>query len=236
MGSQRVTSGQTVHTGFGGGHNRGQHFPREVLDPDEVARLMAAMGGGARGDRNRALVAVLYRVGLRLSEAIGSAGEKDPDDASKWVRYPRPGLRVQDIDLRGGTLNVVEGKGGDQRIVGLDEGGLLYLERWIGRRQKLGLPPNGKVFVQFDGSGMNDSSVRQLFARAGKRAGIDKRVHPHGLRHSHAALMAWSGTPVHVIQRQLGHKSLDTTSRYIGQVAPRQLVEAVNQIQWEPES
>jgi integrase/recombinase XerD len=78
--------------------------------------------------------------------------------------------------------------------------------------------------------------VRQLFARAGKRAGIDKRVHPHGLRHSHAALMAWSGTPVHVIQRQLGHKSLDTTARYIGQVAPRQLVEAVNQIQWEPES
>ncbi len=48
--------------------------------------------------------------------------------------------------------------------------------------------------------------------------------------------MAWSGTPVHVIQRQLGHKSLDTTARYIGQVAPRQLVEAVNQIQWEPES
>jgi integrase len=90
--------------------------------------------------------------------------------------------------------------------------------------------------VQFDGSAMNDSSVRQLFARAGKRAGIDKRVHPHGLRHSHAALMAWSGTPVHVIQRQLGHKSLDTTVRYIGQVAPRQLVEAVNQIQWEPES
>jgi integrase/recombinase XerD len=134
-------------------------------------------------------------------------------------------------------LNVVEGKGGDQRVVGLDEGALLYLERWIGRRQQLGLPPpKGKVFVQFDGSAMNDSSVRQLFARAGKRAGIDKRVHPHGLRHSHAALMAWSGTPVHVIQRQLGHKSLDTTARYIGQVAPRQLVEAVNQIQWEPQS
>jgi site-specific recombinase XerD len=90
--------------------------------------------------------------------------------------------------------------------------------------------------VQFDGSAMNDSSVRQLFARAGKRAGIDKRVHPHGLRHSNAALMAWSGTPVHVIQRQLGHKSFDTTARYIGQVAPGQLVEAVNQIQWEPES
>jgi site-specific recombinase XerD len=128
-------------------------------------------------------------------------------------------------------LNVVEGKGGDQRIVGVEEGALLYLERWINRRRELGLPPKGRVFVQFDGSGMNDSSVRQLFARAGKRAGMDKRVHPHGLRHSHAALMAWSGTPVHVIQRQLGHKSLDTTARYIGQVAPRQLVEAVNQIQ-----
>jgi site-specific recombinase XerC len=236
MGSKRVISEATVRKGFGGGHNRGQHFPREVLDPDEVARLMDAMGGGPRGDRNRALVAVLYRAGLRLSEAIGAEGEKDPDDASVWIRYPKPGLRVQDIDLRAGTLNVVEGKAGDQRIVGLDDGALLYLERWINRRQKLGLPPKGKVFVQFDGSGMNDSSVRQLFARAGKRAGLHKRVHPHGVRHSHAALMAWSVTPVHVIQRQLGHKTLDTTARYIGQVAPRQLVEAVNQIQWEPES
>jgi integrase/recombinase XerD len=187
-------------------------------------------------DRIGVLVAVLFRAGRRLSEAIGAEGEKLRDDASAWIRYPKPGLRVQDIDLRAGTLNVVEGKGGDQRIVGLDEGALLYLERWINRRQKLGLPPKGRVFVQFDGSAMNDSSVRQLFARAGKRAGIDKRVHPHGLRHSHAALMAWSGTPVHVIQRQLGHKSLDTTSRYIGQVAPRQLVEAVNRIQWEPET
>ena len=61
MGSPRVSSEQTVQKGFGGGHNRDQHFPREVLDPDEVARLMAAMGGGARGDRNRALVAVLFR-------------------------------------------------------------------------------------------------------------------------------------------------------------------------------
>jgi site-specific recombinase XerD len=78
---------------------------------------------------------------------------------------------------------------------------------------------------------MNDSSASELIARAGKRAGIDKRVHPHGLRHSNTALMAWSGTPVHVIQRQLGHKSLDTTARYIGQVTSRQLVEAVNQIQ-----
>jgi site-specific recombinase XerC len=144
MGSQRAISEQTVQKGFGGGHNRDQHFPREVLDSDEVARLMTAMGGGPRGDRNRALVAVLFRAGLRLSEAIGSEGEKDPDDSSKWVRYPRPGLRVRDIDLRAGTLNVVEGKGGDQRIVGLDEGALLYLERWIKRRQKLGLPPKGK--------------------------------------------------------------------------------------------
>ncbi len=184
MGSQRDISEQTAHKGFGGGHNRDQHFPREVLDPDEVARLMSAMGGGARGDRNRALVAVLFRAGLRLSEAIGSEGDKDPDDSSNWVRYPRRGLRVQDIDLRAGTLNVVEGKGGDQRIVGLDDGALLYLERWINHRERLGLPPKGKVFVQFDGSAMNDSSVRQLFARAGKRAGIDKRVHPHGLRHS----------------------------------------------------
>jgi integrase len=101
-------------------------------------------------DRIGVLVAVLFRAGRRLSEAIGAEGEKLRDDASAWIRYPKPGLRVQDIDLRAGTLNVVEGKGGDQRIVGLDEGALLYLEHWINRRQKLGLPPKGNVFVQFE--------------------------------------------------------------------------------------
>jgi site-specific recombinase XerC len=65
-------------------------------------------------------------------------------------------------------LNVVQGTGGDQRIVGLDEGALLYLERWINRRQQLGLPPQGNVFVQVDGSWMNVSSVRQLFARGSR--------------------------------------------------------------------
>ena len=56
-------------------------------------------------------------------------------------------IRVtQTLDALGGA----QGKGGDQRIVGLDEGALLYLEHWINRRQKLGLPPKGNVFVQFE--------------------------------------------------------------------------------------
>src|ERR1035437_1100415 len=99
MSSKGVVTEGMGQRGFGGGHNKHRHFRREVLDPGEVGRLMDAMGGGARGDRNRALVAVLFRAGLRLSEAIGSEGERDPDDASKWVRYPKPGLRLQDIDL-----------------------------------------------------------------------------------------------------------------------------------------
>jgi hypothetical protein len=65
-------------------------------------------------------------------------------------------------------LHVLQGTGGDQRSVDPDEGVLLYLERLINRRQQLGLPPKGNVFVQVDGSGMNDSSVRRLFARASR--------------------------------------------------------------------
>jgi integrase/recombinase XerD len=57
-----------------------------------------------------------------------------------------------------------------------------------------------------------------------RRAGIDKRVHPHGLRHSLAFNLAMSGVPIHAVQAQSGHTSLATTDRYVRHLAPADVV------------
>ena len=68
--------------------------------------------------------------------------------------------------------------------------------------------------------------------RVAPRAGIEKRVHPHALRHSHAAELARERLPVNLIQAQLGHSSLATTSRYLAHIAPEDLIEAMQRREW----
>ncbi len=186
------------------GHNRGRRYPAEVLTSAEVAALMAAMNGGATGDRNRALVAVLYRAGLRLSEALA--------------------LKPSDVDAASGTIRVLAGKGRKARVVGVDAGGLLYVERWRRRREALGLGRRRLLFTGLDGSAWSPQAVRQALRHAARRAGITKRVHPHGLRHTHAAELSEEGVPVAVIQKQLGHASLAVTSRYLDHIAPAEVI------------
>ena len=71
--------------------------------------------------------------------------------------------------------------------------------------------------------------MRRLLPRLARRAGIEKRVHAHGLRHAHAA----EGVPVNVVQQQLSHGSLATTDRYLRHIAPRERVEAMRRRAWE---
>lgn len=66
------------------------------------------------------------------------------------------------------------------------------------------------------------------------KAGIEKRVHPHGLRHTHAAELAREGTPLNLIQAQLGHESLATTDKYLRHIAPEELVKAMKARIWKP--
>jgi integrase len=72
-----------------------------------------------------------------------------------------------------------------------------------------------------------------MVKRLAARAGIDKRVHAHGLRHTHAAELAREGIPVNMIQAQLGHESLATTDRYLRHIAPAELVQTIRQREWE---
>jgi site-specific recombinase XerD len=194
--------------------NKGGTYPPEILTSDEVRSLIRACSDRApTGVRNRALITVLYRGGLRLGEALA--------------------LRTKDVDPDQGTVTVLHGKGDRRRTVGLDPGAMAIVMRWVDRRKTRRLSRSAPLFCTLRGGPLNPSYVRTLFPRIATRAGIDKRVHPHGLRHTHAYELMMEGVPVPIIQRQLGHASLATTSRYLDHIAPRDLIDAMQQRHWE---
>ena len=74
--------------------------------------------------------------------------------------------------------------------------------------------------------------VRVLLKRLAVRVGIDKRVHAHGLRHTHAAQLRAEGVDIAIISRQLGHTSITTTARYLDHLAPRAVIKAMRRRSW----
>ena len=92
------------------GHNKGKRFPAEVLTLDEIDRLVAAASRrSSTGIRARALILVLHRGGLRISEALA--------------------LFAKDVDLDSGAVRVLRGKGAKPRTVALDAGACAAVER-----------------------------------------------------------------------------------------------------------
>ena len=95
--------------------NKGQKLPAEPLGEEEVRHLIQACSNRApTGVRNRALIALLYRGGLRLGEALQ--------------------LKPKDLDAKKSTIRVLHGKGDKARLVGLDEGAWAILQRWLDER------------------------------------------------------------------------------------------------------
>jgi len=190
-----------------------RRLPPEVLTDDEVCAMMEACGRYApTGLRNRALIALLYRSGLRINEALSL--------------YPK------DLDLTDGCIRVLNGKGGRSRTVGLDPGAAAVIERWLDARSRLGLGGRHPVFCTLRGHPMAAAYVRVMLKRVAVRAGIDKRVHAHGLRHTHAAQLRAEGVDIAIISRQLGHTSITTTARYLDHIAPRAVIEAMRRRIW----
>lgn len=197
--------------------NAGRKLPPEPLTPDEVRRLLAAASNrSSSGVRLRALIGVLYGAGLRLAEALA--------------------LRLADVDTQSGILRVRNGKGGKFRTVGLDPHGAALLDGWLTRRVQFGLNGRHPIFATYEvgkvGKPLDPRYVRLALARLGTRAGLEKRVHPHGLRHSLAFDLAQQGVPTHQIQAQLGHASLAVTDRYVRHLMPADVVAVMRQRDW----
>jgi site-specific recombinase XerD len=94
------------------------------------------------------------------------------------------------------------------------------VDRWLDCRKRLKLAGRHPLFCTLKGEPRWDSYVRALCKRLAAKAGIEKRVHPHGLRHGWALAQVQSGTSLNAIQQLLGHRSLHTTSVYLQHIAP----------------
>jgi site-specific recombinase XerD len=188
-------------------------YPPEPLTRDDILKLMAACSTrGACGIRNKALIALLWRTGARISEALA--------------------LRPADLDPKAGTVRVRRGKGGRYRVVGLDPATFALVGAWLERRRALGVNGHSTVFCTLDGEVMKTAYVRVMLPRLGKRAGLERRVHAHAMRHALATELAAEGTPLVAIQGALGHSNITTTARYIGRLAPQAVIDAMKGRTW----
>jgi site-specific recombinase XerD len=189
--------------------------PAEVLTEAEVRSLLGACSRRApTGIRDRALLTVLYRGGLRIEEALD--------------------LKPADVDPDRGTIRVLHGKGDHDCTVAVDDGAIagypaLARRARQARRER---PPQAVLHAQ--GGPLSANHVRQMVKRRAARAEITKRVHPHALRHTHAAELVAEGVPVNVIQKQLGHVSLATTDIYLRHIAPADVIAMGSNREWSP--
>jgi site-specific recombinase XerD len=184
-------------------------FPPEPLARDEVRRLMDACGTNSSiALRNRALIAVVWRAGLRIAEA----------------------LALEPRDIEDGVLRVRRGKGSKCRVVAVDAEAVAVLQTWLDRKSQLRIA--GPIFSTLTGKPLLTSYVRNLLPRLAKKASIAKRCHAHGLRHSFAAGLADERVDVRVIQRALGHSSLQTTQNYVDHLRPQAVIDTLKARVW----
>jgi len=165
----------------------------EVLSREEVERLIQ----GARSPLHRVWLVILYATGMRREELVR--------------------LKVSDIDSGRMLIHIRQGKGRKDRDVMLSPRLLEELRDYWRRVQP---KPKTYLFPSKDPHQKRDvpmqaKSVFDAVQLAARRAGIEKHVHPHTLRHSFATHLLESGADLRTIQLLLGHADLKTTSRYL---------------------
>ncbi len=192
----------------------GSRLDADLLTAAEVELLMRQCSRRApTGVRNRALVAVLWRCGLRIGEALA--------------------LLVKDLDPDSGTLVVQRGKGGRRRVVGVDAGTAALVGRWLEVRRRRGIPGGGPLFCSLAGNTMDQSYVRHMIPRLARKAGVEKRAHAHGLRHAFAVDLVREGADLLTVRDLLGHSSAATTQIYLSRIGASDAVEFGRRRRWE---
>lgn len=207
--------------GYGTGRppvTKGRKYPPDPVTAEDVDAMLKHLEhprskyenrvGNLSRLRLRAIIALLWRSGLRISEALD--------------------LEPRDLNPNEFCLTVRHGKGDKRRISAMDEWAWAELRPWLSARRDL---PAGPVFCVLSGvtagQRWSGSDVRRQLHLTAKQAGVTRRVAPHQFRHAHAVDLWREDINVYVIQKQLGHARLDVTATYLSGVAPVELVEPI---------
>ena len=173
----------------------GEHIP-EVLSVEEVDMLIAAIDlSEPEGQRNKAIIEVLFSCGLRVSELVS--------------------LHLSDLHLEEGYLRIV-GKGDKERLVPISSRAIQELKYWYIDRNVLKIKPGEEdfVFLNRRGAHLTRTMILIMIKRLALKAGIKKTVSPHTLRHSFATALLEGGADLRSIQVMLGHEKIATTEIY----------------------
>jgi site-specific recombinase XerD len=168
------------------------------LDREEVARLFMSPDSSSLGVRDRAILETLYATGMRVSELCG--------------------LTVQDYNPE--TMEIKAfGKGSRERVVLLNQSANSWVSRWLtehwaklaqGRQPQVTDP----LFISREFTPLSTRSVHRIVLKHARKAGINKTITPHTLRHTFATHLLEGGADLRVVQDLLGHSSISTTQIY----------------------
>ncbi|MDR1331289.1 MAG: site-specific tyrosine recombinase XerD [Tannerella sp.] len=168
----------------------------EVLSVGEIDRILASIDlSQPQGQRNRAMLEVLYSCGLRVSELTG--------------------LKRSDVYFEEEFITV-EGKGSKRRLVPISPGALHEIRNYLHDRQRIAVAKGFEdtLFLNGRGKALTRVTVFHVIRTHAGLAGITKTVSPHTFRHSFATHLLEGGAHLRAIQMMLGHEKITTTELY----------------------
>jgi site-specific recombinase XerD len=185
-----------------------------VPSRDDVNTLLRSFSRAPTSVRNRALVTVMYRAGLRVSEALA--------------------LEQRDLYPKEGEIRVRHAKGDKERITAMDDGAWAVLQTWLDKRKSLRLPRTAPIFCTLAGDPMSRQYVGAMLHRKADQLDIPRdRMHPHALRHAFAVELNREGKSTADIQCLLGHTSLDYTATYLSRRSPKEAIASARNRDWQ---
>lgn len=173
----------------------GSHLP-EVLTTNEVDKLEQAIDLSKwEGQRNKAIIEVLFSCGLRVSELVA--------------------LKISNLYFEEHFIRV-QGKGDKERFVPISDNAIRQLQFWFQDRNEMNIKTGEEdyVFLNRRGAHLTRTMILIMIKRLGVEAGIEKTISPHTLRHSFATALLEGGADLRAIQTMLGHESIGTTEIY----------------------
>lgn len=174
---------------------QGEHLP-EVLSVEEVDDMLSAIDlSKPEGQRNHAIIEMLFSCGLRVSELVN--------------------LKLSNLYIDEGFIRVF-GKGSKERLVPISRRAIDDLRYWFIDRNALSIKPGEQdyVFLNRRGAHLTRTMILIMIKKTAADAGIKKTVSPHTLRHSFATALLEGGADLRSIQAMLGHERIGTTEIY----------------------